>query len=509
MLKQLMAKFFESLKSILPITVLVIILNFTPVINLSTREIIVFLVAAVFLIIGMSLFNIGAEMAMTPMGEQVGTGLTKTKSLGIVLFVCFVLGLFITIAEPDLSVLAGQVKEVINGPLLIATVGVGVGLFLVLAIIRIVGRTHLSNVLMYSYLVLFAIASVVLASGNESLIALSFDSGGVTTGPITVPFIMALGVGIASVLGGKNSNENSFGIVAMCSVGSVLAVLILSVFIKNDLTYELPNYSLEGSIFPVILSNLLTTMKDVTISLGLVVAFFFIIQGICLKLPKKKLLKIGIGILYTYFGLIIFLTAVNTGFMTIGYNLGMQLASRSNHTILIIVAFVIGLLVVLAEPAVHVLNTQVENLTDGQVSKQSVLIALSVGVGASICLSVIRIIFDFSLLYYLIPGYILSLGLSFFVPRIYTAIAFDSGGVASGPMTSTFILPFAIGACVALQGQEKILQDAFGIVAMVAMTPLITIQLLGFRATMASIVKRRIAMRRIIEADDEQIIDFM
>ncbi|MCH5172240.1 MAG: DUF1538 domain-containing protein [Erysipelotrichales bacterium] len=508
MIKQLFAKFIESLKSILPITLLVIILNFTPIINLSSKEIIVFLVSAIFLIIGMSLFNIGAEIAMTPMGEQVGTGLTKTKSLWIVLLVCFLLGLFITIAEPDLTVLAGQVKDVINSSLLIATVGAGVGLFLVLAIVRIVGRTHLSMVLMYSYLILFALASVVLVSGNESLIALSFDSGGVTTGPITVPFIMALGVGIASVLGGKNSNENSFGIVAMCSVGSVLAVLILGIFIKGDINYTLPSYTLEGNIFPFILNNLLTTIKDVSISLGLVVVFFFIVQSICLKLPRRKLLRIGIGIIYTYFGLIIFLTAANTGFITVGYNLGEQLA-RSNKTVLIIVAFIIGLLVVLAEPAVHVLNSQVENLTEGQVKKSSVLIALSVGVGASICLSVVRIIFDFSVLYYLIPGYILSLGLSFFVPRLYTAIAFDSGGVASGPMTSTFILPFAIGACMVLQGEEKILQDAFGIVAMVAMTPLITIQLLGFRATMASIVKKRIAMRRIVEADDEQIIDFM
>lgn len=508
MLKQLLDKFLESLKSVLPITILVIILNFTPLINLSLRELIVFLISALFLIVGMSLFNIGAEIAMTPMGEQVGSGLTKTKKLSIVLLICFLLGLLITISEPDLTVLASQVKDVIDAPLLLATVGVGVGLFLVLAIIRVVTNTRLSMVIMYSYLVLFALASVVLVSGNEELIALAFDSGGVTTGPITVPFIMALGVGIASVLGGKKSSENSFGIVAMCSVGPILAVLLLGIFLKGGINYTVPDYSLSNDIWKLIISNLLVTIKDVSLSLGLVVVFFFIIQSICLKLPKKKLLKIGIGILYTYFGLIIFLTAVNTGFMTIGYSIGEQLA-KSSEIVLIIVAFVIGLLVVLAEPAVHVLNNQVENLTDGQVTKRSMLIALSLGVGISICLSIIRIIFDFSVLYYLIPGYIFSLGLSFFVPRIYTAIAFDSGGVASGPMTSTFILPFSIGACMVLQGEEGILQDAFGIVAMVAMTPLITIQFLGFKATISFIIRRRIAMRRIVEADDEQIIDFM
>ena len=508
MYKQLLAKFIESLKSILPITFLVVILNFTPLINLSTRELLVFLIAAFFLVVGMSLFNIGAEMAMTPMGEQVGSGLSKTKSMGIVLLVCFILALFITIAEPDLTVLAKQAKEVINSSLLIAIVGIGVGLFLVLAILRIVEGTHLSQVLMYAYLVLFALASVVLVSGNESLLAISFDSGGVTTGPITVPFIMALGVGISSVLSGKNSNENSFGIVAMCSVGSILAVLILSIFIKREISYTVLNYSLDENLLSFIGKNFLLTMKDVTISLGLVIIFFFIIQKACLNLPRKKLMKIGIGIIYAYLGLLIFLTAVNTGFMSVGFTIGKQLAEK-NQIILVIIAFVIGLLVVLAEPAVHILNTQIETITDGQVIKISVLIALSVGVGISICLSVVRIISDFSLLYYLIPGYILSLGLSFFVPRIYTAIAFDSGGVASGPMTSTFVLPFAIGACIVLQGEGKILSDAFGIVAMVAMTPLISIQLLGFRATINSMIKKNIAIRRITEADDEQIIDFM
>ena len=244
------------------------------------------------------------------------------------------------------------------------------------------------------------------------------------------------------------------------------------------------------------------------IAIGLISLFFFVLQVIFLKLPRKKLIQIIIGIAYTVIGLVIFLTAVNVGFMPIGYKMGAELAENSPW-IIIIFGFILGTVVVLAEPAVHVLNKQVEEITGGTVSKSSMMIALSLGVGISIGLSMLRIVFDFSILYYLIPGYFLSLGLSFFIPGLYTAIAFDSGGVASGPLTSSFILPFAVGVCYVLGGESKIMSNAFGVVAMVAMTPLITIQLLGFKAVMTRKVKQKIAMKRILEADDEQIINFM
>jgi hypothetical protein len=225
-------------------------------------------------------------------------------------------------------------------------------------------------------------------------------------------------------------------------------------------------------------------------------------------LPKTRLINMGIGVAFTFVGLIIFLMAVEIGFMPIGFKLGQELA-RLDDWVIIIAGVVLGAVVVLAEPAVHVLNKQVQDITEGTVTKRSMMIALSLGVGISIGLSMIRIIFKFSILYYLIPGYILSLALSFFVPKMYTAIAFDSGGVASGPLTSSFILPLAIGACSVLNGEESVLSLGFGIVAMVAMTPLITIQVLGFRAIMAKTVRAKLTMKRILEADDEQIIDFM
>ena len=360
---------------------------------------------------------------------------------------------------------------------------------------------------MYLYMALFCVAALLIDSGKGSLLALSFDSGGVTTGPITVPFIMALGVGIALTVGGRGASENSFGLIALCSVGPILAVLFLSLFANGDLSYTVTAYSFESFFSNETLGVFGAKAGDVGKSLLLLVVFFFIIQFAALKLPKAKLLQIIFGIVYTFIGLVLFLSAVDMAFMPLGYKIGVQM-SEHNPLIIILFAFIIGNVVVMAEPAVHVLNTQVQEITNGEVTKTQMMLALSLGVGVSIGLSVLRVHFGFSLLYYLIPGYLISLGLSFFVPRLYTAIAFDSGGVASGPLTSSFILPLVIGACVTMQGESAVLDFAFGVVAMVAMTPLITIQSLGFKSVMAVRRRSAIAIRRIMEAGDDQIIYF-
>ena len=515
MYKILLSKLREAVVSVAPVAVIVLIISLTPAANLTGTEIAAFSISAVALIIGIALFNLGADLAMTPMGEYMGSGLTKSKKIWLLVAVCFVMGLLITIAEPDLTVLANQVKDIMPGGeaagrmLLIVTVGVGVGIFLVVAVLKILFHRDLSMLIMFFYLMLFAVCAVMAEQGKFELIPLSFDSGGVTTGPITVPFIMALGVGIAATVGGRNANENSFGLVALCSVGPIIAVMVLCLASQGGLA------SYDTSIYES--SHILTAQgfaevvggkfKDVAIALAMIAVFFVILQITVLKLPKKKLIQIAIGIAYTYFGLVIFLTAVEAGFMPIGFKIGEELASFS-QPLLVVFAFILGLVVVLAEPAVHVLNKQVEEITGGGVKKAEMMIALSVAVGISICLSVIRMIYGFSILYYLIPGYLISLGLSFFVPKIYTAIAFDSGGVASGPLTSSFILPLVIGACEAASGNANIYSLAFGVVAMVAMTPLITIQLLGFKAVTASKVREKITLRRILAADDEQIIYF-
>ena len=507
-MKELWSKIKEALISALPITSIVYVLALLPWFNFSTTELITFSVSAVMLVLGIGLFNMGADLAMTPMGTQTGAGLSRQRKLLLLLFVCFVLGMLITIAEPDLQVLANQVNSVMNGTLLIYTVGIGVGVFLVIAVLRIVFKRRLSTILMLFYMLLFAMALLLSINERIDLLPLAFDSGGVTTGPITVPFIMALGVGISNVLGDRHSQENSFGLVALCSIGPILAVLLLGVFSANQLTYPVPEYSVSGNIFGTFLHNLSHTAKEVALALGLIVVFFLVCQTLFLKLSKWHLLKIGLGVLFTYVGLVLFLTSVNVGFMPLGYKLGLQL-SAMNKWLIIGFGLVMGILVVLAEPAIHILNQQVEEITGGYVTKRSMMLGLCIGVGAAIALSVVRIIYDFSLVYYIIPGYFISLALSLFVPPVYTAIAFDSGGVASGPMTSGFILPFAIGVCVGTQGADAVLRDAFGVVALVAMAPLITIQLLGFRAIVANLISERRAMKRILDADDQQIINFM
>ncbi len=505
--RSLREKLKESLVSVVPVSLMVFLLAVTPWVDISRHELLVFGAAALLLIIGISLFNLGADMAMTPMGQYIGEGLTKSRKLGILLSISFLMGLLITIAEPDLSVLAGQVGAVMNGTLLILTVGVGVGFFLLLAVLKIVFHSDLTSILMFCYMILFSIAALLFDSGKGSFLPLSFDSGGVTTGPITVPFIMALGVGIAMTVGGRNASENSFGLIALCSVGPIAAVLLLSLTAKGDLSFTIPDYSMD-TVLDQGLGGLLGIIAlEVGKSLVLVVLFFFILQFTILKLPSTKIIQILFGIVYTFLGLVLFLAAVAMGFMPVGFKIGTQLAAF-NPVILIVFAFVLGMVVVLAEPAVHVLNNQVAEITGGEVSKRQMMTALSVGVGVSIGLSVIRVYYGFSLLYYLIPGYLLSLGLSFFVPKLYTAIAFDSGGVASGPLTSSFILPLVIGACCTLQGETAVLDFAFGVVAMVAMTPLITIQTLGFRSVLKVRSRDNAAIQRILAASDDQIIYF-
>lgn len=507
MLKALSGKLKESLFSVIPVVVIVLILCITPFLDLSAKELITFLICSVLLIVGIALFNLGADISMSPMGSYMGTGLTKSRNLKLLLSVTFLMGLLITIAEPDLAVLATQVKDLFHETLLIAVVGIGVGLFLLMAVLKIIFNKPLSMLLMLFYMLLFALAALLMEGGKSSFIPLCFDSGGVTTGPITVPFIMALGLGIASTIGGHDVGENSFGLVALCSVGPVAAVMILALGANGHINYSLPDYSIEAALGEGVVHLLLEKALEVTRALGLIVVFFVIMQHFVLKLPADRIKHIFVGIVYAFFGTVLFLSAVTAGYMPVGFKIGAELA-KGNTNFLIVFAFVIGAVTVLAEPAVHVLNKQVEEVTGGTVTKRSMMVALSIGVGVSIGLSIIRAIYGFSILYYLIPGYFISLALSVFVPRIYTAIAFDSGGVASGPLTSGFILPMIIGVCAILQGEANIMSYAFGIVAMVAMTPLITIQALGFKAIAAQAVRERIVMKRILDSDDEQIIYF-
>ncbi len=493
-------KLKESVLSVLPITVLVIIVALS-IGGVDGGIIGLFAVGAVLLILGMGLFTLGADVAMMPMGSAVGSTLSKSKKIWLIVLVCFVMGMLITIAEPDLQVLAGQLKsgEGVNTTLIIA-VAVGVGAFLVLAALRTLFRIRLRYLLTGFYLLLFVLAAFV----PDDFLAIAFDSGGVTTGPVTVPFLMSLGLGLAAVRGGQSSEEDSFGMVALCSIGPVLAVLILGLTGTADVSAsveEVPVINSFGDIMRVIGSGLPYYFREVAIALLPIVAVFLVFQFVAIRLPKERLIRILIGIVYTYFGLTIFLTGVNVGFMPLGKLLGETLGGRSYSWILIPLSAVMGALVVFAEPAVHVLNKQVEEITGGAISSRVMMTFLAVGIAAALALAMTRVLTGLSIWWILIPGYAISLLLTFFVPGIFTGIAFDSGGVASGPMTATFILPFAIGVCTAVGG--NLFTDAFGLVAFVALAPLITIQILGL---IYKIKTRRHA--KPATAGDEEVVDF-
>ena len=468
-------KLQESLAAVLPILAIVLILSFT-IAPLPTSVLMAFLFGAVLLVVGMMFFSLGAELAMSPMGERVGACITKTRRVGIMLTLGFLLGFLITISEPDLQVLANQVQAVPN-MVLIVTVAVGVGLFLCFAMLRMLLSVPLNTMLVGFYIVVFVLAMFV----PKDFLAVAFDSGGVTTGPMTVPFIMAMGVGVSAIRSDKHSANDSFGLVALCSIGPILAVLILSLIFHPDggsyTAVVIPEIGDSAALWQLFFVAFPTYFKEIAVSLLPIAAFFAVFDLVSLHLERKQLIRIGVGLAYTYLGLVIFLTGVNVGFMPAGNYLGSVIAGLSCNWIIIPIGMLIGYFIVMAEPAVYVLMRQVEELTDGAIPGSAMKHSLSIGVAVSVGLAMIRVLTGISIFYLLVPGYAVAIALSFFVPKLFTAIAFDSGGVASGPMATTFLLPFAMGACSAVGG--NIVTDAFGVVAMVAMTPLITIQGLG------------------------------
>ncbi len=473
--KGILFKLKEAAASILPVALIVAFLCLT-VAPVPTDLMLAFVIGTVMLILGLGFFTFGADSSMTLIGTHIGSRLTKSKKMWLILFVSFILGIIITMAEPDLQVLANNVPH-INTGVLIATVSIGVGIFLLLCMVRI----FLGIPLKWMLLVFYGLIFLLAALSDKNYLSVAFDSGGVTTGPMTVPFIMALGVGVASIRSDKNAEADSFGLVALCSVGPILAVLLLGFFYSGEqgiiAATEAKSYLNSVALGKGYVEAIPHYMWEMALALAPIVIFFFIFQIFALKLRKLPFLRIILGLLFTYLGLVIFLTGVNVGFSSLGVVLGAMLTDGWTRYLLIPVAGVIGWFIVTAEPAVHVLTVQVEEISAGAVSKKAMKICLSIAIALAMALSMVRVITGISILWFLVPGYIISIALSFVVPQMFTAIAFDSGGVASGPMTATFMLPFAMGACQAAGG--NILTDAFGLVALVAMLPLITIQIMG------------------------------
>ncbi|MDR0669225.1 MAG: DUF1538 domain-containing protein [Treponema sp.] len=473
--KVLKEKIMEAFSSVLPITAIVLIVSVV-LVPMPAGTILEFLAGAALLIIGMGFFTLGADMSMMPMGEGIGIQLTRSSNLLIALFVSFLMGLIITIAEPDLQVLARQVPS-IPSMSLILTVAAGVGFFLVLAVLRTLLKIPLSILLIVFYLAVFGVSYFA----PDVFVPVAFDSGGVTTGPITVPFILAMGVGVASIRSDRNSQNDSFGLVAMCSVGPILAVLLLGIFYNpTESTVEahiVPHVETSRDVVESFAFQMPHYAREVLFAMGAIVVFFAAFQLLSRRYKKHQLARIGVGFVYTFIGLVMFLTGVNVGFIPVGQLLGSQIAAAPFKWILVPLSMVIGYFIVSAEPAVHVLTKQVEDISSGAISQKVMNRGLAIGMAIALAITMIRILIGIPLMWILIPGYVFALVLTFFVPKIFTGIAFDSGGVCSGPMTSTFLLPLAMGATEGMGGD--LMADAFGIVAMVAMTPLIIIQLLG------------------------------
>lgn len=497
MRKGLREKLLESLRSVLPITALVLFLSVS-LAPLGTGVLTLFVFGALQLILGIGLFTLGADMSMQPLGEGLGVTLGRMKHFVVPAVIALVLGALITTSEPDLRVLANQVPTIPDA-VLIVSVAVGVGVFLIIGLFRVRRHIPLNTLL----LVFYGLILLLAVFAPASFVPAAFDSGGVTTGPMTVPFLMALGSGLAAERHKESAGEASFGLVAVCSIGPILSVLLLSIFFKPEASTSARALMEVHTTKEAFLSFIQAAPQyagEVLFALLPILIVLILYQLLTRRFRHQQLLRIIVGIVYMYVGMVLFLTAANVGFMPAGQLIGKTIGSGEGPWILIPVGLVMGYFIVAAEPAVHVLKKQVEEVTSGIISQSSIAIGLSIGVGVSIALSMLRMIAGLPLFPILAAGYGLSLLMSFFVPKVYTGIAFDAGGVASGPMATTFILPFAMGACEALGGD--LLTDAFGVVALVALTPLITIQAIGLFGRMRSRIRTRQAALEILDIPD-------
>lgn len=500
---KLKEKTLESLSAVLPITAIVLALSIF-LVPLEIGTVVMFFVGALLLIFGMGMFQLGAEMSMSPLGEGIGVQLSKTKKIWVIAVISLLMGVLITIAEPDLQVLSNQVPSIPNR-VLIMTVAVGVGLFLSMAVLRIVFKINLSYLLMGFYAVILLLSFFI----PKDFLAVAFDSGGVTTGPITVPFIMAMGVGLTMVRGDKDASNDSFGLVALSSIGPILAVMLLGCFYNpGEAVYtaaELTKVYTMQDVAHAFAVEIPHYLNEVLISIMPILVMFFIFQCVSRRYQKRQVIRVGVGFLYTYLGLVLFLCGVNVGFAPVGTLLGRELAATQQKWLLIPIGMLIGYFIVKAEPAIQILNHQVQSVTDGAISAKAMNRALSIGVSASVGLAMLRVLTGIPIQWIIIPGYIIALAMSLFVPKIFVGIAFDSGGVASGPMTSTFLLPLCIGACEMVGG--SVMTDAFGVVALVALTPLIAIQIMGvqYRIKLNKLNKNKPAV--VIPADGDDIIE--
>ena len=480
-------KIIESLKSVLPIALIVLVLSMT-IVPMATGDMLLFLIGIACLVFGMSLFTAGAEMSMQPLGSKIGSTIAASGKLWLIAFVSFVIGIIVTISEPDLQILANQVSDIEN-MVLILTVSVGVGVFLMIAVLRIVFGFSLKILLIIFYATALTL-SFFLPEGFKTL---AFDSGGVTTGPMTVPFIMSIGAGVSAAKLSSGNRDDSFGITGLCSIGPIISVLVLGIVLGIEGGSYTPSVSepildtREGIVLYA--EGIAKYLPEVFVALVPIIIFAAMFQLVFRPFNKVQLIRLGVGIVYVLVGLGIFLTGANVGFVPTGTAIGTSLAVMWHGIPLVLISMLLGYFIVKAEPSVYVLNKLVETMSAGAISGKTTGLGLSIGVSAALGLAAIRIITGLDIMWILIPGYIIALALAFFVPKIFVGISFDSGGVASGTMMSAFVLPLCTGACNAIGG--NVMTDAFGCVALVAMAPIISIQICGLVYRLKTVGQQR------------------
>lgn len=498
MKQEFLSKLKESVLSILPIAIIVVVLTLIFVPNCGI-SLVAFLVCSLFLMIGICLFTIGSDMSLMKMGGYVGSHLSKTRKTLLMIVCAFLIGTIVTIAEPDLMVLANQIPG-INKWVFLITVSVGVGIFLVLSVLRILFKIKIQYILAICY----GIIAMLMFFVPSNFLPVCFDASGVTTGPISVPFIMSFGLGIVAVRSGESNENDGFGLLAICSIGPIIAVMLISAFLKNSVganvvetTYEV--FSSFGQVGSAMLDTLLNSLKEVALVLLPVVAFFLIYNLSALKYPARTLTRLGIGIIYTYVGIVLFFTGVNTGYLPLANVLSTCIMGSNAWWIVIPVSVILGLVIVVAEPAVHVLNKQVEDLSSGVISKKMMLVSMSIGVSISVLLSALRVLFQINAIYFYFPLIIGCVILTFFIPSHITAIAFDSGGVSAGSVSGSFILPFMQGICTA-KGFD-IMTYGFGTIGLIVLTPILIVEIMGLKMT----IRQKKLARHYAKQDDNKI----
>jgi len=517
----------NSTLSVLPMILLVMLMSViriggNPMVALGGMDYIALAIGTVVMIVGLALFQVGTDNGLAKVGEYMGSSLSKQSNLWIVIIFSFLLGALITCAEPSILVISTQVG--INPIVLIAVIAGGVGLFVVIGVIRIIFHGSLKLWYLLYYFIVFALLCLISVDDNmRQFLPFIFDAGGITTGSATVPFILALGAGIATVRGGRKATDDSFGLVGMASIGPIISMVFLLLINRSgfsDYIVDLfDGFKDMGEIGNSVLRSLipqgsahLGTLIEVVMAVVPIIAIFVVYDLLFIKLPKEKMIQLLFGFGLVYFGLVFFLTGVNALISPYGSYVGRSLGQMSNNVLIVLIAFIVGVVTILCEPAVAVLTNQINNVSDGAVKKSTVTISMAIGVGIAIALATIRSIADFNILYIVVPGYILSLVFMFICPDIFTAMAFDAGGTASGPMSVSFVLPMVVGITYMKTDQEAesamYYTRSFGVIALIALTPILTIQILGIIQLLKSKHRLRVASTDVDDPLDAEIIHF-